>query len=317
MSASVSEIPRSTTPVEIAADLRAELETCQLSQAQAAREIGVSSTAVSQLMSGNYPGNVETLTAKVSRWLQARADRRDTVGQLPTAPAWVETGAAGKVLAALRYAQMAGDISIVYGGAGVGKTATALRYAEQAPNVHVVTMTPATKSTATALEEIAETLHLQDPGSGAARLQRAIVRRLRGSAGLLVIDEAQHLGTEALDAIRGLHDATGVGLCLLGNEVVYARMTGGTRAAYLDRLFSRVGKRVRLPRVHQADVATLVHAWGISAGDVVKVCQQIGAKPGGLRGVTKTLRLAVMFAGEEPVGVEHVRAAWADLGGDQ
>src|ERR1035437_1267786 len=53
-----------------------------------------------------------------------------------------------------------------------------------------------------------------------------------GTGGLLVIDEAQHLSVAALDQIRSIHDATDLGIALVGNQQVYARLTGGNRAAY-------------------------------------------------------------------------------------
>jgi DNA transposition AAA+ family ATPase len=256
------------------------------------------------------------LSRKVAQWLEAIDARRKTLGRLPEAPGYTDTPAARRIASALTYAQMAADITVIYGGAGVGKTYTALAYQTSHPGVHIATMSPATASAATALEEIAEALGLANIGSGAARHQRAIIRRLARTQGLLIIDEAQHLGIQALDAVRALHDATGIGVALIGNEQVYARMTGGSRAAYLDRLYSRIGKRVRLAQPSREDVDTLLGAWGIANAEAVRALREIGAKPGGLRGVAKVLRLATMFADGEPITLDHVRAAWKDLGGE-
>ena len=119
--------------------------------------------------------------------------------------------------------------------------------------------------------------------------------------------------------MRALHDATGVGLALVGNEAVYARMTGGTRAAYLDRLFSRIGKRVRLTRATRDDVDAIIDAWGVDVHACRRTLHEIAARPGGLRGLTKVLRLASMFAAgaeRESMSCEDIRAAWRDLGGE-
>jgi DNA transposition AAA+ family ATPase len=305
---------------EIVRRVQAELAEGSLSQSQIAREIGVSAGAVSQVIKGTYRGDYQGLIRRLRQWLDARESRRETIGRMPEAPAYVDTPSARRITSALSYAQMAGDITVIYGGAGTGKTHTALTYQSQHPSVHVVTMSPATSSVATALEEISETLGITQAGAGAARQQRAIIRRLARSQGLLIIDEAQHLGIQALDAMRSVHDATGIGMALIGNEQVYSRMTGGSRAAYLDRLFSRVGKRVRLTRASAEDIDALVDAWEITDPTARKTLRTIGQRPGGLRGLTKTLRLAALFAAGDDAGghlqVSHIRAAWADLGGE-
>lgn len=303
-------------------DLRTEVNEIQadsgLSQKSIAKEIGCSDTALSQWKNGIYPGDVPSLEAKIARWIDSYRERALSARSLPEAPTWVSTQSAERVLAALGYAQIAGDIAIVYGGAGLGKTTAIERYQLTSPNVWHATMTPATATVVPALEEIAEALGLKNIATGAAKIRRAIVAKLKGTQGLLVVDEAQHLGVAALDEIRALHDATGIGLALVGNEAVYARMTGGNRAAYLDRLFSRIGKRVRLTRSTQADVNAIISAWKIEPKECRQILHDIASKPGGLRGLTKVLRLASMFAvgAQRDINCDDIRAAWRDLGGE-
>jgi DNA transposition AAA+ family ATPase len=309
-------------PSAEARDLRAEVaalqaEDTKLTQAEISRQSGVGSTALSQWINGRYPGDNDKLESDLARWVDAYHTRRLEARALPQAPAWVETPTGGRVLAALGYAQLAGDIAIVYGGAGLGKTTTIEQYRRSSPNVWIATMSPCTASAVPALEEVAEVLGIEVSG-GAAKLQRAIVKRLRGTMGLLIIDEAQHLSVAALDAMRALHDATGLGLALVGNESVYARMTGGNRAAYLDRLFSRIGKRVRLTRSTKGDIDALIDAWNLSVRECRPALHDIASKPGGLRGMTKVLRLASLFAAGagRPVNCDDIMAAWRDLGGE-
>ncbi len=304
-------------------DLRAEIAAMQsrdpkLTQAEISRQSGISTGRLSPWLKGTYPGDTEALEAELARWIDAYNVRRIEAHALPTAPAWVDTPTGNRVLGALGYAQAAGDIAVVYGGAGLGKTTAISQYERSHPNVWVATMTPATSTVVPALEEVAYALGLREVSGGAARIQRAIIARLRGTHGILVIDEAQHLGTAALDVVRALHDATEVGLALVGNESVYARMTGGNRAAYLDRLFSRIGKRVRLVRAAVADVDALIEGWGIDPKECRAVLHEIAAKPGALRAITKVMRLASRIAAgrKKPVSCEDIRAAWRDLGGE-
>lgn len=288
----------------------------RLTQAQVSREIGISPSAYNQWTKGVYAGDNEAIEKKLRVWLDAYQQRRSSAEQMPTAPDWVDTPTGARIIGALGYAQVAGDIAIVYGGAGLGKSTAIRQYATSALNVWHVTMTPASASVVTALEEICEVLGVAEQG-GAAKLHRAIVRKVRGTGGLLVIDEAQHLSTAALDQIRSIHDATGIGIALVGNQEVYARMTGGNRAAYLDRLYSRVGKRLSLAKSTDADIRALIDAWGIDDGKCRASLIDIARKPGALRTLTKTLRLGAMHALAEKRAVccDHISRAWRELGG--
>lgn len=303
-------------------DLHSEVAALQtadatLTQAEIARQSGISGTRLNQWLKGRYPGDNTSLETDLARWVDAYQARQLESRALPQAPGWVPTPSAERVLAALGYAQLAGDVAVVYGGAGLGKTSTIGQYQMQSPNVWVATMSPCTAGAVPALEEVAEALGIE-LCNGAARMQRAIIKRMRGTMGLLIVDEAQHLSVAALDAMRALHDATGLGLALVGNESVYARMTGGNRAAYLDRLFSRIGKRVRLVRSTKGDIDALIDAWNVSVKECRKSLHEIASKPGGLRGMTKVLRLASMFAAgaDRPLNCDDIRAAWRDLGGE-
>lgn len=288
-----------------------------LSQTKIAKEIGtgVSAATLSQWLNGSYAGDNSKIEARVATWWENYQERRSRAG-LPDAPDWVETPTAARIVAGLRYAQLAQDMVVIYGPAGVSKTETCKHYVTQAPSVHHVTMTPATTGVLSCLEEIAIAVGLRDWQRSAAGLQRLIVDRIRNTHGLLIIDEAQHLSIQALDQIRSLHDRCLIGVALVGNETVYTRMTGGSRAPYLDRLFSRIGKRVALKGASDADIDALLKAWKITDTSCRAQVREIARRPGALRVLTKVLRLAASFAHaqEQPVCCDHVRAAWRDLG---
>jgi DNA transposition AAA+ family ATPase len=302
-------------------DLRAEIASVRtsdqrLTQAEISRQSGVHESRLSQWVNGRYPGDIEALEMELSRWLDAYYTRQLEAKALPAAPQFIAMPTSERILSAYGYAQLASDIAIIYGGAGVSKTFTAQHFQRTNPNVWIATMSPDTKSVVTALEEVAIAIGINVRG-GAAVLRREICRRVSGTMGLLIIDEAHELGRDALEAMRTIHDRTSIGLVLQGNEQVYTAMTGGNRAAYLDRLFSRIGKRVRIVKPTARDIDSLIQAWGVGK-DCAKVLHEIAAKPGGLRGMTKTLRLASMFAAGagRPLACEDIRMAWRDLGGD-
>ena len=292
---------------------RAEIAKAELSQTKAAAEIGISNSALSQWLAGRYEGNDKTLTRKVLRWLDSRAKRSALVTRMPEAPEWVETPTAARILGGLGYAQMAADLAVIYGGAGLGKSKAAARYQELNPQVWVATMTAGGRSMAGCLERVAMACGLRAVNARPWRLEAEITDRVRGTHGLLIVDEAQHLDTRALEVLRGLHDQAGIGLALLGNELLYARLTGGRRAAEFAQLFSRVGKRVRLTQPTRADVDAILKAWSISGAGERAQALEIARQPGGLRGLTKALRLASMMASGKSVAEDHLKSAWREL----
>lgn len=319
--AKVAYLPGTTAPDPATRDLRGVIRDAlesdrDLTQAKIARESGVSATRVSQWLAGSYAGDNEAVEQMLQRWLDTRVARREVMQTMPRAPDYVATPSAELVYRTLRFAQYAGDVSVIYGAAGVGKTAALHYFAAQSPSVFVATMTPASAGVVPALEEIALSVDASSAAGGAAKLHRAIVARLRGTNGLLAIDEAQHLSVPALDQVRAIHDACGVGLALLGNETVFTRMTGGNRAATYDRLFSRIGKRVRLGQASAQDARAMADAWGVTDPASRTLLADIAAQPGALRTVTKVLRVAGMSAGAGTApSIDAIRAAWSELGG--
>lgn len=302
-------------------DLREQLRLVQsadrsLTQTQIARETGLSPSAVNQWLKGVYAGDNDSIETKMRTWLDAYHQRRATGSRMPTAPAWVDTTIGQRVIGALAYAHTAGDIAMIYGAAGLGKTKAIEHYAASGLNVWIATMSPSTSGVVPAMQEICAALDISAQG-GASVMRRTVARRVRSTGGLLVVDEAQNLSNAALEEIRTIHDATGIGIVFVGNEEMYARLTSGTRAAYLDRLRSRVGKRLPLRKASEADIVSLIAAWGIADSKCRTKLIEIGRTPGALRTLTKVLRLASMhaLAAQKAVCCDTIAQAWRELGG--
>jgi len=287
-----------------------------LSQRTIAREAGISGAALNQILSGKYEGNVQLIEEKLVKWISSRDLAKEMGKKAGDIPKFIETPTARKIGAVVRYVSSLLDVAVIYGGAGVGKTCSLKKYAEAQPNCWIVTISPATASVAACLEEIALTLGLRGFSGRASRLQREIIRRLKDTRGVLVIDEAQHLFLNALEAIRAIVDATEVGLILAGNESVYSRLAaGGTRAAAFAQLFSRIGKRLYLSGSLPGDGAALAKSFGVEGEREVKLIEEISRAPGALRGVVKTLRLASVLAHKDGgrVDLKNIQMAWRDL----
>lgn len=295
-----------------------EILSDSVNQALIAREWGVSHAAVNQWLAGRYKGDNAKLNDLAAKWLEARAQRAELAATLQEAPGWYPTPLAQRIWTRLQLAHYGPDIAVVDGAAGVGKTRTAEHYVGQAANVWHVTMAPDCTGVTPALEEIAGAMAIVVQGGGAAALRRAIVRRLKqaGEANaLLIVDEAQHLGTAAFDEIRTLHDLAGCGIAYLGNKGVWAQLVGGGRKGEsLDRVHSRIGARVHCAGVSNQDIAVMLDAWGVTERGARAALAEIARKPGALRAATKAIRTAQLHTGGAPLTAEHVRLARDERG---
>lgn len=290
-----------------------------LTQKAIAKEVGYSDGAISQWLRGQYTGDVAELDRLAEQWLALQEQRSLAAGVLPTIPTWFEGPSAAAMMTVIAAAHITGDMACVYGGPGVGKTTTLKRYRDMQPRVWLATMAPHCNTPVPALQEIAEALGIREVSyTGARPLHRIIVRTVANTGGCLLIDEAQHLGEKCLDQIRAIHDETGLAIVLAGNETVFSRLTGGSRAVQHAQLFSRIGGRKHLPKPAAGDVQAMAEAWGLSDPEIVAYLRAVASKPGALRGATKTLRLAAMNAGGVgQITLTHLQRAWANLGADR
>ncbi len=301
------------------ADLRSEAKRVAKAEfsamTKAAMDAGMAYSTFTAYLNDTYGGNNDACAADIQKWLRARKERAKAVLAKPQVPDFVMTPTAAKIIPILQYAQMAPDFAVIIGVPGIGKTLTLDHYRETNPNVWMATMEPASAKPGMMLREIARSMGMELKALGDA--SHEVKRRVKGTQGLLIIDEAQHLSVLALDQLRAsIHDAAKIGVVVSGNEKLSA-LIGGSRKPDLAQLSSRVGMRVNLKRAMAGDVDALLKGWGVTDEGEQKWLRVIAGKPGALRGMTKVLTLASMLAAgtEEPRNLRHMQAAWAQLAG--
>ncbi|MGV3980308.1 AAA family ATPase [Citrobacter freundii] len=276
-----------------------------------AKETGLSSGTLSSFMNGKYAGDNDRVEDALQRWVS----KQFAAAEFPEPPRFIETPTVKQIWTAFRYAHLTECIGVICGNPGVGKSEAAREYCRANDNVWMITVTPACASVLECLTELAYEVGMNDAPRRKGPLARALRRRLDGTQGLIIIDEADHLGAEALEELRLLQEATRVGLVLMGNHRVYSNMTGGNRTVEFARLFSRIAKRVAINKTKKADVAAIADAWQIKGEKERQLLQQIAQKPGALRILSHSLRLAAMTAhgaGEE-VNEAYILKAFRDL----
>lgn len=296
---------------DIRAGLRTLVENEETTFKQIALESGLSTGTISSFINDKYNGDNERVSQILQRWLE----KYHAVAELPEPPRFVETQTVKQIWTSMRFASLTESIAVVCGNPGVGKTEAAREYRRTNNNVWMITITPSCASVLECLTELAFELGMNDAPRRKGPLSRALRRRLEGTQGLVIIDEADHLGAEVLEELRLLQESTRIGLVLMGNHRVYSNMTGGNRTVEFAHLFSRIAKRTAINKTKKADVKAIADAWQINGEKELELLQQIAQKPGALRILNHSLRLAAMTAhGKgERVNEDYLRQAFREL----
>ncbi|MBE3604106.1 AAA family ATPase [bacterium] len=281
-----------------ASDVRAETQRIideeGVAQATAARESGLSPSALNAFLRDRYTGDNSEIARKLRLWIDSRAARLDAAALLPKV-GWIPTAAARRILTAINYAQKTGRMALVIGAPGVGKTVTARHYQATNPNVWVATMAPDCRAPAVALQEIAEAVGVEQQAGRAARAMREALRRhLTRTAGVVIVDEAQHLGFQALEEIRALHDSAQIGIAMLGSHTLSGWASKGQPIEATAQLVSRLGMRARLMQIGDDDVALMLDAWHVRGDAERRFLADVAMRPGALRNVERTLEMAAL-----------------------
>lgn len=225
-------------------DLLHFMEKSGKSQSQIAREIGFSAAVLSQYLKGIYKGDVGKVENQIKNYLTLAKERLNKISTRVYNP---DTENTKKILMAVTYAHQYSKMAMIYGDAGAGKTEALKHYVEDNPGVIMVTANASCKTARAILFQIANALDLHPTGTE-ANIMELLIERLSGTHRLIIIDEADHLTLNALQAIRNLYDVAGVGVVLSGNEMVIYQMyvKRNSQSTKFDQLRSRVGMKIKV-----------------------------------------------------------------------
>lgn len=299
-----------TNQTDVLMQVNSVLESKTITASQLAKEISVSSATLSQVLKGKYAADPSAVIEKLKKWLRLRDDRLATPN---INPGFVMTETARLIINDLTYAQVTESIVVIFGASGVGKSETLRQYQRENNNVWMVTASPSRSTLTECLYELAMELGLDDAPRRKGPLSRVLRSRLRNSEGLVIIDEADHLDYPTLEELRILQEETNIGMVFVGNNKVYTQLTGGRRNEDFARLFSRIAKKRGLHKTRQNDVRAVAKAWQIHNDKELNLMMQISDRPGGLRLLSKTLKLSAMYAQNKPITEQLLRKAFNEL----
>ncbi len=292
--------------------IRTLIENKEVAPSQLAKELGVSPATVSQVLSDTYKANPVKILEKMSNWLSLR----EVKSFAPILnPGFVMTTTAQQILNDITFAHAVAEdgIVVIYGAPGVGKTQALKYYAKNNNNVWFVFASPSISSLTSFLYEFALELGISNPPKRSGDLSRVIRDKVNQTQGVLIIDEAQHLDFRTLEALRIIQEQTALPMVLSGNKRTYSKMIGDSRSEDFAQQFSRIAKRRAINKVKKYDVKAIADAWGITGEAERGLMLQISERPGGLRLLSKTLKLAAMYTNGAPITETVLRNAFKEL----
>ena len=225
------------------------MEESRKSQNQISKEMGLSNSVISQFLNGTYSGDNNTVANSIEQYLKIARERLAT---LETDIFYEDLRNTKQVIFACRYAHKRNEIALVRGDAGAGKTTALEYYTKSNTGVIFVTADACTTSPTAVLNLIAEELG-QKPQNTRAKIMKILISNLKDTNRLIIIDEADHLSFEALQAIRNLNDRAKVGVVLSGNNKLYTQMVTGPRGGEYDQIRTRIIMRVKVSNDYTAE----------------------------------------------------------------
>ncbi|VFS55875.1 Mu B transposition protein, C terminal [Leminorella grimontii] len=162
---------------------------------------------------------------------------------------------------------------------------------------------------------------MSNPPASKGAITRKICKAITGTDGLIIIDEADHLGVDGFEQLRAIQDATKIGMVLIGNPDGLEKVISNTYSNKdLTRLRSRVARFKRIGRASIADVDAIAKAWGLGGKEELAAVQEITSQPGALRILSHTINQAWITAqgmGQGTLSAEHIKATYKSMYGNQ
>ncbi|WP_281825592.1 AAA family ATPase [Jannaschia rubra] len=236
----------------------------------------------------------------------------------------VETETSRDICRSLQLALSTRGATMIAGQSGVGKTTAIKAFCDEltcAQGAHVLrlTITSGMGSPWWVAQELLKpwNMDLRREGGGMDGAFAKLISMMPGNdVQMILVDEAQYLNHRAkrthvrgaaFEWLRGLSEAAGVALVFSGDLALTAGID------LFPQLRSRMVRPVIIERSTPGDVAALASSYGITDAVTIKGLTGIARKAGTLRNVGNVLRMARLFAGDEPVASAHVAAAALDL----
>ena len=237
--------------MDIKTELKDLMESKGYSTGHIALSIGVAKSTVSMWLNDKYKGNNDALTDKINNFIRREKERLNNE-ELPI----VNISIIKYISEIGRLCHTKGKIGVCAGRAGLGKTVAVKEYVKSYMD-SILIESDSGYTAKSLLLEIHKRLGLSGKGC-AYELMNEVVNKLNNSGRLLIIDEAENLPYRALEITRRIHDKTGVGVLLVGRNILFENLRGFNNQ--YDQLYSRVKYHKFLDKLLLQDVIKILQS---------------------------------------------------------
>lgn len=181
-------------------------------QEKIGRAIDRSGSVISMYLQGAYSGDLKDLETRLRGFLEKLSAKEAVHGrQVPFVP--IFNWNAFQDIA--RLCHLENELGVIVGEAGTSKTTSAKEYARLNPGQVIYIEADLSYSARVLFLLLCELLDLSTEGNINALVNR-VIKRLKGSSRMIIIDQAEYLPFRALDLIRTVYDKAEVGVLLVG-----------------------------------------------------------------------------------------------------
>lgn len=237
--------------MDIRLELRNLMQEKNYSISFVANATGLAKSTISMWLNNTYNGKNEKIMDVINNFIQ-RERERSFEEEIP----YVETSIVKYIFEIGRLCHTKGKIGVCAGQAGIGKTVAVKKYVKDFVD-SILIESDSGYTAKSLLLEIHKRLGLTGKGS-VYDLMSEVVSKLNQSGRLLIIDEAENLPYRALEITRRIHDKTGVGVLLVGRNILFENIKGFNNQ--YDQLYSRVKYHKLLDKLLEIDVLKILEA---------------------------------------------------------
>ncbi|WP_104750420.1 AAA family ATPase [Helicobacter cynogastricus] len=241
-------------------ELEAFIAEFGLSQAQVARSINKSPALISSYIKGTYKAkDVSQLEKSLQDFMashRTNATQRHEIAQFEIKP--LENFKNAHFI--IDQAVVCQESCLLYGQAGSGKSESLKAYAQKTPQSVLLEVVPEV-SNKDFLKGLCELLGAS-PAKSVAQTILNLSKRLGERESILLVDEAEHLKTSSLEALRRLQDFTNTPMVLCGTPQLLKNLKG--KNGELLQLYSRISLKYEFGTPSKADFTLLFGDLGAS-----------------------------------------------------
>lgn len=230
------------------------LKSGAIDQTKLAKAINKSTATISQYLKQVYAGNVENIEADLRKFMVlVRGLEKHKRIKLDFA----QTSVADKIFDTAKMCQYNGEIGVCYGSSGLGKTTAVKQLHKVCSGVILVDPNENTTSRAL-LKQVADGVKLGFYDPMPEDFIANIVKKLKDSGYIIIVDEAENLKPEVFTTLRKIHDRceNTCGLLFIGTERLHYNLTR-LQGEY-NYVINRVGFKVQLNALEMKDIEILV-----------------------------------------------------------